>query len=536
MEGDFLIMIKNSNFGRLTEENYMVKDKNGEMVPNYDVTIINFNEGDILKGRVVKIDKDEVLIDVGYKSEGVIPISELSIRNNVRPEEVLTIEEVIDIMVLQKEDQEGRLILSKKRAEVERSFDRVEEIFKNGETVEGEVIECVKGGLILDIGLRGFLPASLIDVRKTRELESYIGEKCICKIIEVDRNRNNVVLSRKAIIEDERKEHRKAALDNIEIGQIKNGVVTSIADFGAFVDIEGIDGLIHISELSWNHVKHPSEVVKVNETVSVEVLDIDRDKQRLSLGLKQTQKDPWLEKIKKFKIKDVIQGRVTRIVKFGLFVQIEPGVEGLVHISELSVDPIRRPSEAAKIGDEVIVRIIDIDFDKRRMAFSIKQVEHPEPAEEKKIIESAKPKADQFLPKEDKKYVKVKVVEKEHVEKPEEKKEAKKLEKEVVQEAKKVKEGKEARESKTAKEGKLAGFDDAKAADTATTAEVAKTTEETKIDKETKTAEETKTEEEIKPETESGENDKDLGNMSPEEKKETIKKLLEEMKHEAHLE
>jgi small subunit ribosomal protein S1 len=376
-------MIKDNYFNRLTDENYMVKNDNGDMVPNYDLTIISFNEGDILKGKVVKIGKDEVLIDVGYKSEGVIPISELSIRTNVKPEEILTIEDIIDIMVLQKEDQDGRLVLSKKRAEVEQSFDRVEEIYRNGETVEGEVIECVKGGLILDIGLRGFLPASLIDVRKTRELSSYIGEKCSCKIIEVDRNRNNVVLSRKAIIEGERKEQRKEVLSNIEVGQIKNGVITSIADFGAFVDVDGIDGLIHISELSWNHVKHPSEVIKINDQVSVEVLDVDFDKQRLSLGLKQTQKDPWLEKIKQFKIKDVVQGKVTRIVKFGLFVQIETGMEGLVHISELSPEQIKRPSDVAKIGDELIVRIIDIDFDKRRMAFSVKQVEFPEVEEEK---------------------------------------------------------------------------------------------------------------------------------------------------------
>ena len=387
-------MIKDNYFNRLTDENYMIKNDNGDMVPNYDLTIISFNEGDILKGKVVKIEKDEVLIDVGYKSEGVIPISELSIRNNVKPEEILTIEDVIDIMVLQKEDQDGRLVLSKKRAEVEQSFNRVEEIFRNGETVEGEVIECVKGGLILDIGLRGFLPASLIDVRKTRDLSSYIGEKCSCKIIEVDRNRNNVVLSRKAIIEGERKEQRKEVLGNIEVGQIKNGVITSIADFGAFVDVDGIDGLIHISELSWNHVKHPSEVIKINDQVSVEVLDVDFDKQRLSLGLKQTQKDPWLEKIKNFKIKDVVQGKVTRIVKFGLFVQIETGMEGLVHISELSPEQIKRPSDVAKIGDELIVRIIDIDFDKRRMAFSVKQVEFPEAEEEKGEVEkSEKPKS-----------------------------------------------------------------------------------------------------------------------------------------------
>lgn len=461
-------MIKNNYLNRLTEENYMVKTDSGEMVPNYDLTIINFNEGDILKGKVVKIDKDEVLIDIGYKSEGVIPINELSIRNNVRPEEVLTIDDVIDIMVMQKEDQDGRLVLSKKRAEVEQSFDKIEEIYKNGETVEGEVIECVRGGLILDIGLRGFLPASLIDVRKSRELASYIGEKCSCKIIEVDRNRNNVVLSRKAIIEDERKELRKEALHNIEIGQIKKGTITSIADFGAFVDVDGIDGLIHISELSWNHVKHPSEVVKINDAVNVEVLDIDHDKQRLSLGLKQTQKDPWLEKIKKYKIKDIVQGKVTRIVKFGLFVQIEAGMEGLVHITELSIENVKRPSDVAKIGDELIVRIIDIDFDKRRMAFSVRQVEHPDAEEEKK-------------------------------EKPKVKEEAAaEIETEKIKESEtKVEETKEVKASSTEK---------------------------------------AKTREKSKKEEAKAEPAQEITDLSSEEKKETIKKLLKEMKKEANLE
>jgi small subunit ribosomal protein S1 len=343
---------------------------------------------------VVKIEKDEVLVDIGFKSEGVIPVNELSIRNNVKPEEILKIDDVLEIVVLQKEDQDGRCILSKKRAEMEQNFDRVEKVFENNETVDGEIIECVKGGLIVDIGLRGFLPASLIDIRKTRELESYIGEKCTCKIIEVDRNRNNVVLSRKAIIEDERREQRKEILESMDIGQVRKGVITSIADFGAFVDVDGVDGLVHISELSWNHVKHPSEVVEINQEVDVEILDIDREKQRLSLGLKQTQKDPWMEKIKNYSNKDVINGKVTRIVKFGLFVQIEDGLEGLVHISELADEPVRRPSDVAKIGDEVIVRIIDIDFDKRRMAFSIKQVENPvEDSEEEaaEAPEEAKP-------------------------------------------------------------------------------------------------------------------------------------------------
>jgi len=374
----------NINNIKLTDENYMVKDENGDMVPNYEITMVDFGDGDVVKGRVVKIEKDEVLVDIGFKSEGVIPVSELSIRSNIKPEEVLSIDDVIEIVVLQKEDQDGRCILSKKRAEVEQNFNRIEKIFEENSTIEGEIIECVKGGLIVDIGLRGFLPASLIDVRKSRELESYIGEKCTCRIIEVDRNRNNVVLSRKAIIEDERREKRKEILDNMDVGQVRKGVITSIADFGAFVDVDGVDGLVHISELSWNHVKHPSEVVEINQEVDVEILDIDREKQRLSLGLKQTQKDPWMEKIKKYSSKDVVDGKVTRIVKFGLFVQIEDGLEGLVHISELDEQPVRRPSDIAKIGDEVKVRIIDIDFDKRRMAFSIKQVENPEAEAEEK--------------------------------------------------------------------------------------------------------------------------------------------------------
>ncbi|MBA7679497.1 30S ribosomal protein S1 [subsurface metagenome] len=384
-------MTENNIYNKLTNDNCMIKNEKGELVPNYDLTMVNLNDGDVVKGKVVKIDKDEVLIDVGFKSEGVVPLSELSIRNDVKPEDVLKVNDEIEIMVVQKEDQDGRLILSKKRAEVEQNFNRVEKIYENGDTVEGEIIECVKGGLIVDIGLRGFLPASLIDVRKTKDLQSYIGERCVCKVIEVDRHRNNVVLSRKAIIEDERKEQRKEILNSMEIGQIKKGIITSIADFGAFIDVGGVDGLVHISELSWNHVKHPSEVVNVDQEVDVEILGIDYEKQRLSLGLKQTQKDPWLEKIKNYSVKDVAKGKVTRIVKFGLFVQIEEGLQGLVHISELSPEPVKKPSDVAKIGDELMVRIIDIDFDKRRMAFSVKQVENPvEDKEEEKRVKDSK--------------------------------------------------------------------------------------------------------------------------------------------------
>jgi small subunit ribosomal protein S1 len=405
---------------KITNDNYMIEDENGKMVPNYDLTMINLNDGDVIRGRVVKIDKDEVLVDVGFKSEGVIPANELSIRNSVKPDELLKVDDEIEIMVLQKEDQDGRLILSKKRAEVEDNFNRIEKIYESGDTIEGEIIECVKGGLIVDIGLRGFLPASLIDVRKTKDLESYIGEKCVCKIIEVDRNRNNVVLSRKAIIEDERKEQRKEVLDRMEVGQVRKGAVTSIADFGAFVDVDGIDGLVHISELSWNHVKHPSEIVSADQEVDVEILDIDYDKQRLSLGLKQTQKDPWLEKIKKYSVKEILKGKVTRIVKFGLFVQINEDLEGLVHISELSDEPVKKPSDVAKIGDELTVRIIDIDLDKRRMAFSVKQVENPI-EDEKEKAEDTKSKEKEVEEKTEEKSLEDKTEEKSLEDKTEEK-------------------------------------------------------------------------------------------------------------------
>ncbi|MEA2016349.1 MAG: 30S ribosomal protein S1 [Actinomycetota bacterium] len=420
---------------KLTNDNYMIEDENGKMVPNYDLTMIDLNDGDVIKGKVVKIDKDEVLVDVGFKSEGVILLNELSIRNSVKPGDILKIDDEIKIMVLQKEDQDGRLILSKKRAEVEENFDRIEKIYENGDTIEGEIIECVKGGLIVDIGLRGFLPASLIDVRKTQDLESYIGEKCSCKIIEVDRNRNNVVLSRKAIVEDERKEQRKEILSKMEVGQVRKGTITSIADFGAFVDVDGIDGLVHISELSWNHVKHPSEIVSVDQEVDVEILDIDYEKQRLSLGLKQTQKDPWLERIKNYSIKEVLKGKVTRIVKFGLFVQIDEDCEGLVHISELSDDQVKSPSDVAKIGDELTVRIIDIDLDKRRMAFSVKQVENPVKDEEEKTEEKEPEEK-----KTEKKTKKEKLEEEKPQEKDSEKKEKEDKKQEVKDKKKKVKE------------------------------------------------------------------------------------------------
>lgn len=354
------------------EEGY-VRDSEGNLVPDYEQTLKFFDDGDVVSGLVVRIDRDEVLVDIGYKSEGVIPSKELSIRKNAKPGEIVELGESIDALVLQKEDKDGRLILSKKRAEYEKAWQRIERMNAEGEPITGTVIEVVKGGLILDIGLRGFLPASLVDVRRVKDLEQFIGDELTCKIIETDRNRNNVVLSRRAILDEERRADREKIMGSIEKGQLLLGKVSSIVDFGAFVDLGGLDGLIHISELSWNHVDHPSEIINVGDEVKVKVLDVDVERCRISLGLKQTQDDPWKQKLGNRKIGDTLTGKVVKIVNFGAFVDIGDGIEGLVHISEISHQHVEKAEEVLSVGQEVSARIVDIDADRRRVSLSIKQ-------------------------------------------------------------------------------------------------------------------------------------------------------------------
>jgi small subunit ribosomal protein S1 len=350
----------------------------GKLVPNYAATMVSFKEGDVVSGKVVRIDKDEVLVDIGYKSEGVIPSNELSIRKSVDPSEEVSLGDDVDALVLTKEDQEGRLILSKKRARFEKAWRRIETAAESGEPVEGKVIEVVKGGLILDLGVRGFLPASLVDIRRVQNLDEFMSQTLECKVIELNRSRNNVVLSRRAVLEEERKEVREQILGNLEPGQVVEGKISNIVDFGAFVDLDGIDGLIHISELSWSHVNHPSEILDIGDTVSVKVLDIDRDRQRISLGLKQTQEDPWLKVLNEYGEGDTLDGTVTKVVQFGAFVQILPGVEGLVHISELAQHHVESPGEVVAPGDEVRVKILEVDEERRRLSLSVKRVEGQE--------------------------------------------------------------------------------------------------------------------------------------------------------------
>ncbi|HEY6397235.1 MAG TPA: 30S ribosomal protein S1 [Solirubrobacteraceae bacterium] len=347
----------------------------GRIVPNYDATLHPFQEGDVVSGRVVRIDNDEVLVDIGYKSEGVIPAAELSIRKSVDPGDEVSLGEEVDALVLTKEDQDGRLILSKKRARFERAWRRIEAAAESGEPVNGTVIEVVKGGLIIDLGVRGFLPASLVDIRRVPNLDEYMGQTIECKVIELNRSRNNVVLSRRAVLEEQRKEDRERILDRLQPGQVVEGTISNIVDFGAFVDLDGIDGLIHISELSWSHVNHPSEILNIGDTVSVKVLDIDRDRQRISLGLKQTQEDPWQRVVDTYNIGDELEGTVTKVVTFGAFVEILDGVEGLVHISELAQHHVENPREIIQPGDPVRVKILEIDSERRRLSLSTKRVE-----------------------------------------------------------------------------------------------------------------------------------------------------------------
>jgi len=347
----------------------------GELIPDYDSTFPIINEGEVVRGTVVRVDKDEVLIDIGYKSEGVIPVSELSIRRSVNPADEVHLGDEIDALVLTKEDAEGRLILSKKRARFEMAWKRIEGAAESGEPVEGTVIEVVKGGLILDLGVRGFLPASLVDIRRVQDLDEFMGKQLRCKVIELNRSRNNVVLSRRAVLEEERKEMRQAILDRLSPGDVVTGTISNIVDFGAFVDLEGIDGLIHISELSWSHVNHPSELLEIGQEVNVKVLDIDRERQRISLGLKQTQTDPWQQVVDTYDQGDVVDGKVTKVVTFGAFVEILPGVEGLVHISELAQHHVENPRDVVAQGEAVKVKIIEMDADRRRLSLSLKRVD-----------------------------------------------------------------------------------------------------------------------------------------------------------------
>ena len=335
--------------------------------------MVQVEDGQLVAGTVVKVDREEALLDIGFKSEGVIPRRELSIRNDVSVDELVSVGDQIEALVIQKEDKEGRLILSKKRAQYEKAWGDVQEVKDKDGMVKGLVIEVVKGGLIVDIGLRGFLPASLVELRRVRDLDPYMGMEIEAKIIELDKNRNNVVLSRRSWLEETQKEQREEFLDLLKPGERRKGVISSVVNFGAFVDLGGMDGLIHVSELSWKHVSHPSDVVTIGDEVDIEVLEVDLDRERISLSLKATQADPWQEFADSHRVGELVYGRVTKLVPFGSFVQVGDNIEGLVHISEMSEHHVELPEQVVTPGEELWVKIIEVDLEKRRISLSVKQ-------------------------------------------------------------------------------------------------------------------------------------------------------------------
>ena len=339
----------------------------------YTSSMVLVEDGQIVEGTVMRVDRDEALIDIGYKSEGVIPARELSIRNDIDPSEVVAVGEIVEALVITREDKDGRLVLSKKRAQYERAWARIEDIKESGGMVKGPVIEVVKGGLIVDIGLRGFLPASLVELRRVRDLQPYVNREIEAKIIELDKNRNNVVLSRRAWLEEAQRELREAFLDNLKPGEVRRGTVSSVVNFGAFVDLSGMDGLVHVSELSWKHVDHPGSVVAVGDDIQVQVLEVDLDRERISLSLKATQQDPWQDFAASHRVGELVYGRVTKLVPFGAFVQVGDGIEGLVHISEMSAHHVELPEQVVTPSEELWVKIIDLDLKRRRISLSIKQ-------------------------------------------------------------------------------------------------------------------------------------------------------------------
>lgn len=349
-----------------------------EQMSEYDVKLPT--QGAIIQGKVVQISNDEVLVDIDYKSEGRIPRNELSFIHDINPEDIVSVGQDIQVKVLKVDDSEGTVLLSKKRADADLSWEKLEKLYESGETLEAKVVQVVKGGLLVDVGVRGFIPASHVSRGFEDNLEKYIGQTLELKIIELDRSKNNVVFSHKVVLEERHEKAKEKAFATLQEGMKVNGIVRRLTDFGAFVDIgDGVEGLLHVSEMAYSRVNHPSDVVSEGDEVTVMILGVDQERERISLGLKQTIADPWTTVAQRYQVGQVVTGEVTRVVDFGAFVKLEDGVEGLVHISELSHKHVAKAEDVVKPGDEVQVKIISVDADARRIGLSIKELE-PKPA------------------------------------------------------------------------------------------------------------------------------------------------------------
>jgi small subunit ribosomal protein S1 len=339
-------------------------------------TVKQFAEGSIVNGRILEIRPNDVLVDIGYKSEGVIPLDEFS------DPSALKIGDEIEVLLEKLEDEDGMVVLSHAKAEQKRNWDRIMAICKEGGTVAGRVKGKVKGGLIVNIGVDAFLPTSQIDVVPSRSLDDYVGQTIQCKVVKINLERKNIVLSRRELIEEEREQKRKKLLTEMKVGETRPGTVKNITDFGAFIELDGVDGLLHITDMSWGRIGHPSEMLKVGDTINVMILDIDREKERVSLGLKQITRNPWDNIEEKYPINSRVKGKIVNLVPYGAFVQLEEGVEGLIHVSELSwTKRIARPSDVLKVGDEVEAVVLEIKKEEQRISLGIRQLE-PDPWEQ----------------------------------------------------------------------------------------------------------------------------------------------------------
>ena len=341
----------------------------------YEESFRELKRGEFLTGRVIQVNDEGAMVDVGYKTEGFIPVNQLTHRKDVNPKELLEEGQDVKVVVLKVNHSEGQVLLSKRQADVEAAWFSILEAHQNGEVLESTCVEQVKGGLIVDIGLRGFVPASHVDLRPVSDLSDYVGEVMRLKVLEVDQKRRKVVLSRKKALEDERDKLKEKTLTELAEGQIVSGEVARLTNFGAFVNLGGVDGLVHISEMSWKRIKHPSEIVRVGEQVDVRVLGVDRGKERISLSLKQARPDPWQDLEEKFAIGNVVPGKVTKLAKNYAFVEVMDGIEGLVPLSELSEFRVSKSSDVLTVGQEVKVRVIDLKPDQRRMTLSVRQAE-----------------------------------------------------------------------------------------------------------------------------------------------------------------
>ncbi|MGB9885950.1 MAG: bifunctional 4-hydroxy-3-methylbut-2-enyl diphosphate reductase/30S ribosomal protein S1 [Moorellales bacterium] len=339
------------------------------------VSSFSLRRGDIIKGTVVQINNGEVLVDVGAKSEGIIPLSELSYRRIERPDEVVKVGDEIEVYVIRPENEEGHPILSKRRADRKRAWEKLEQAYETGGVIEAQASEVVKGGLLVDLGVRGFVPASLVGRGYVEDLSSFVGQTLRLKVIELDRNKNKVVLSQKAVLEEEYQRQRAETWASLAEGQVRKGVVRRLTNFGAFVDLGGVDGLLHVSEISWGRVEHPRDVLEEGQEIEVKVLGVDRERERVSLGLKQLQPNPWDTAAERYPVGTIVNGKVLRLTSFGAFVEVEPGIEGLVHISQLADRRVEKPEEVVKVGDVIPVKVLAVDQTAQRMSLSLKQAQ-----------------------------------------------------------------------------------------------------------------------------------------------------------------